>query len=222
LSQESIAKVMSRYIPEPAVEICSRWIVNLNIHMRITRSRASKFGDYRPLGGKSGHQITVNHDLNQYAFLITFVHEVAHLLAETNHKKRISPHGQEWKAEFSHLLNYFLKQNIFPPDLVGALTSYMRNLAATSCSDLDLMRALKKYNAKKEADIQHLEDLPQHTLFKLHSSKSKLIFKKGEKIRTRFHCLEMTTKREYFVNPLAEVVVQEIPQEGLQLRVSGV
>ncbi len=222
MSEESIAKVLERYIPAPAVGICCRWIVKYNIHVRITRSRATKFGDYRPLRETGGHQITVNHDLNIYSFLITFTHEVAHLLAETNYKKRIAPHGQEWKNEFSRLLDYFLQQRIFPDDLVGALTSYMRNPAASSCSDLDLLRALRKYDRKEAMNIQHLEDIPQHTLFKLHSSRSKLIFRKGDRIRTRFHCLEITTKREYFVNPLAEVVVHEIPQEGLQLKVSGV
>ncbi len=222
MSQESIANVLARYIPEPAVEICSRWIVQYNIHVRITRSRASKFGDYRQLNDSKGHQITVNHDLNQYSFLITFVHEVAHLLAETSYKKRISPHGIEWKREFSRLLDYFLQQNIFPHDLVGALTAYMKNPAASSCSDLDLLRALRKYDKKESSNVQHLEDIPRHTLFRLHSSRSKLIFKKGDKIRTRFQCLEITTKREYLVNPLTEVIVHEIPQEGLQLNVLGV
>ena len=48
---------------------CASWIVQ-NIHLRITGMRASS-GDYRPPTG-NGHQITVNHDLNPFAFLITF------------------------------------------------------------------------------------------------------------------------------------------------------
>jgi SprT protein len=222
LSQDSIANVLSKYLPEPAVEICSRWIIQYNIHVRITRSRASKFGDYRPLKDNAGHQITVNHDLNQYSFLITFVHEVAHLVAETNNKRRISPHGQEWKQEFSRLLNYFLQQNIFPPDLVGALSAYIMNPAASSCSDHDLLRALRKYDKKESSNVQHLEDLPKHTLFQLCSSRSKFIFRKGDKIRTRFHCVEITTKREYYVNPLTEVIVYRFPGQELNNKVSGV
>jgi SprT protein len=206
LSEESIADVLARYMPESAVAICCRWIVNYNIHVRITRSRASKFGDYRPLKEINGHQITVNHDLNQYSFLITFVHEVAHLLAEINNKRRISPHGKEWKSEFSRLLNYFLQQHIFPDDLVNALTSYIKNPAASSCSDHDLLRALRKYDKKEMTDVHHLEDLPQHTLFRLRSSRSQLVFKKGNQVRTRFHCIEIKSRREYYVNPLAEVI----------------
>ncbi len=222
MSKESIANVLARYIPEPAVEICCKWIVCYNIHVRITRSRASKFGDYRPLREINGHQITVNHDLNPYSFLITFVHEVAHLLAEIHNKRRISPHGREWKFEFSQLLNYFLQQNIFPDDLVSALSSYMKNPAASSCSDHDLLRALRKYDTKEMINVHHLEDLPQHSLFRLRSSRSKLIFRKGDRIRTRFHCIEINSRREYYVNPLAEVIIHEIPQDGLQLNVLSV
>jgi SprT protein len=223
VSKESIANVLARYIPAPAVEICSRWIVQYNIHVRVTRSRASKFGDYRPLREINGHQITVNHDLNPYAFLITFVHEVAHLLAEVKSKKRISPHGKEWKSEFSRLLKYFLEQNIFPEDLVSALSSYTNNPAASSCSDHNLLRALRKHDKKETMEnVHHLEDLPLHTLFRMQSSLSGLIFKKGSRIRTRFHCIEIKTQREYYVNPLAEVIIHEIPQDGQHFNVLGV
>ena len=209
-------------MPESAVNICCRWIVSHNIHVRITRSRATKYGDYRPLKETGGHQITINHDLNPYSFLITFVHEIAHLIAENKYKKRISPHGLEWKNEFSCLLEYFLQQHIFPSDLVGALTSYIKNPAASSCSDHDLLRALRKYDKKESLNLQHLEDLHMDTLFRLYSSRSGLIFRKGKQMRTRFHCTEITTKREYVVNPLAEVVVHEVPEQGLQLKVSGI
>ena len=221
MSHDSIAKVLGKYIPEAAVTICCSWIVQYNIHVRITKSRASKFGDYRPLRGREGHQITINHDLNPYSFLITFVHEIAHLLAETNSRKRISPHGIEWKNEFSSLLGYFLQLRIFPPDIVVALTAYMRDPAASSCSDHDLLRVLRKYDTRELVDIRHLEDLPAGTMFRLYSSRSGQVFRKGSQLRTRFHCIEINTKREYYVSALAEVLVHEIPEEGIQLRMAG-
>lgn len=222
MSEDSITPILRKYIPESAVAICCKWIVSYNIHVRITRSRATKFGDYRPLKEIGGHRITVNHDLNPYAFLITFVHEVAHLIAETKYKRRISPHGKEWKTEFSRLLDYLLMQNIFPVELVVALKEYIKNPAASSCSDLTLLRTLRKFDKKEQLHVQHLEDLPAQTLFRLSSSRSGLIFRKGKQIRTRFHCIEITSQREYVVSPLAEVIVHEVPQEGLQLLVSGI
>jgi SprT protein len=211
VSREKIASVLSKYIPAQTVKQCSEWIVLKNIHLKITRGRASKFGDYRPLKNGKGHQITVNHDLNPYAFLITFVHEVAHLHTHTNYRFRHEPHGKEWKHEFRILLKDFIHGEVFPEDIKQALENYSRNPAASSCSDISLMRALKRYDTRPE-EVFHLEDVPEHTVFSLHQSRSGLIFRKGHKIRTRFHCLEVKTKRIYFVSPMAEIVVHQ--QEG--------
>ncbi|MFN8165428.1 MAG: hypothetical protein U0X76_04465 [Bacteroidia bacterium] len=49
MSLEKISTVMAKYVPTAAVEVCSRWIMEKNIHLKITRGRASKFGDYRPM-----------------------------------------------------------------------------------------------------------------------------------------------------------------------------
>jgi hypothetical protein len=200
-------KILSKYLPEQSIAICAVLISHYNIHLQITRSRSTKFGDYRPLQKKSGHKITINHDLNPYAFLITFIHEVAHLICEEKYRYRISPHGAEWKSEFRHLLRLFIQKGIFPPDLKTSLQSYLHNPAASSCSDEGLYRVLKKYDQNRHPHVAHLEELPHGTLFKLNASRSGLIFQKGHKQRTRFHCTEIGSKKEYLVNQLAEVVV---------------
>src|SRR5947207_3677758 len=114
MANTEIQKVLSKYIPVEAVPICIAWIVQFNIHLRITKSRASKYGDYRPHPDKHGHIITVNHDLNRYSFLLTFIHEVAHLVCQKKYSRFISPHGKEWKREYSILLRFFLSTEIFP------------------------------------------------------------------------------------------------------------
>ena len=106
------------------------------------------------------------------------------------------------------LLEFFLKMDIFPEDIRIALQRYVRDPAASSCSDHHLARALKKYDRKEMDHVQHLEDLPRHAVFKLHASSGKLMFRKEDKIRTRFRCTEVNSERVYFVNPLAEVVVE--------------
>jgi SprT protein len=95
-------------------------------------------------------------------------------------------------------------KGVFPDDINSALVKYIHNPAASSCTDHNLLRTLRKYDTKAE-EIYHLEDLPADTLFSLHQSRSGYIFKKGHKIRRRFHCLEIKTNRIYFVSPLAEV-----------------
>ena len=214
VSKEGIFNVLSKYIPVSCVDICTTWIVEKNIHLRITRGRASKYGDYKPLENGGGHHISVNHDLNPYSFLITFTHEVAHLHSFIRYRHRHDPHGKEWKHEFRELLNDFIRKKIFPSDIETALLNYVQNPTASSCSDQQLHRVLKKYDKVSENPVIHLEELAQGTKFSIHQSKSGLVFQKGDKRRTRFHCIEVKSRREYLVNGLAEVVVHSSHTNG--------
>jgi SprT protein len=209
MSRDRISAVLAKYLPETSVEICTTWIMEKNIHLKITRGRATKYGDYMPLPPGKGHRITVNHDLNPYAFLVTFIHEVAHLHCHVQYGRRHEPHGREWKAEFGRLLKDFVTKGIFPQEIASALTDYIRNPSASSCTDHDLARALKKFDVREDDSVKHLEELPEAAVFKLHQSRAGLVFRKGERMRTRFHCFEIKSKRVYFVSALAEVIVVE-------------
>ncbi|WP_233486100.1 hypothetical protein, partial [Streptobacillus moniliformis] len=69
---------LARYIPEHAVRPVFELIVSNQVHLKIVNERQTRHGDYRrSLNGK--HEITVNASLNQYKFLITLIHEIAHL-----------------------------------------------------------------------------------------------------------------------------------------------
>jgi SprT protein len=207
VSNTSIAEVLSKYIPSSAVPICTGWIVKFNIHLRITKNRASKFGDYRPARGSDGHIITVNHNLNQYSFLITFIHEVAHLICEKKHSRFVAPHGRQWKQEYAVLLKFFLSLKIFPSDIENALHHYVKDPAASSCTDENLLRALKKYDCSENEKVTFLEELPHGSVFMLNSSKK--IFVKGVLMRKRFQCFEHASRIEYRVSALAEVTRME-------------
>ena len=213
MSNTLIAEVLSKYIPEQAVPICTDWIIKLNIHLRITKDRASKYGDYRPARDKNGHIITVNHNLNRYSFLITFIHEVAHLICEKKYSRFFaqanpsfggtSPHGKEWKREYALLLKYFLSKKIFPADIEAALEAYSKDPAASSCTDENLLRVLKSYNENEKHHQIFLEQLPYGSIFRLNASKK--LFVKGPLMRKRFQCFEQPSGVEYRVNALAEV-----------------
>ena len=204
MSNFKIAEVLTKYIPEEAVPICTQWIVSQNIHLRITKDRASKYGDYRPARNKEGHIITVNHNLNRYSFLITFIHEVAHLVCEKKYSRFAAPHGKEWKREYSVLLRFFLSKKIFPDDIEAALESYAKDPAASSCSDENLLRILKSYNSTENKNVTFLEQLPRGSLFRLNSGRK--LFLKGERMRKRFQCFEQPSGIEYRVSALAEVI----------------
>ncbi len=88
------------------------------------------------------HRISVNGNLNVYSFLITLLHELAHLLTFEQHGNRVQSHGREWKNIYGQLLDQFLKNKKFPPDIEKELLQSLKNPAATSCAEDDLLRVL--------------------------------------------------------------------------------
>lgn len=218
--EERNKSILKKYIPEPAIDTIAEWIYNFNFKLKVKKSRSSKEGDYMsPHDGKN-HIITINHDLNKYAFLITLIHEVAHLVTWEKYKGRVNPHGSEWKSEYSKLLHHFLakekfaaaEEKIFPREIFIALQNHMQSPSAASGSDLNLSRVLKKFDADSETLL--LERISTGTYFRIASEKSKHsteIFIKGEKRRTRFKCTHARTKKEYLIHALCkvELVIQE-------------
>lgn len=194
--------ILYKYIPEKAVPVVSEWIYTLDFKLKIKKSRSTKYGDYRPPYKGSNHQITINYDMNKYAFLITLIHEIAHLHNFNKHKHAVKPHGEEWKMHYKLLMQPFLIPEVFPPDIIQALNSYMSNPAASSCSDINLLRVLKKYDQQQNSTVL-LEELINQTHF-IYNNRE---FIKLEKVRKRLKCLEVLTKRVYLFNPLTEVEV---------------
>lgn len=195
------SKQLSKYIPEEASPIISQWINDSACRFKVTRSRSSKLGDYRAPFRGSPHQITINHDLNPYSFLITTVHEFAHLKTYQEHKSKVKPHGEEWKNNFKSLIQPFLKLNVFPIDIIQGINSYCNNPAASSCTDLTLYRVLKKYD-NKASDSITIEEIPEQSIFILKNGRK---FQKLEKLRKRYRCIEIDSKRIYLFHPVAEV-----------------
>ena len=103
-------------------------------------------GDYRHAHDNAAHRISVNGNLNQYAFLITLVHELAHLVTFLEYGNRVQAHGREWKQVYKMLLLQFLAEHIFPQDILTSLQSSLNNLPASSCADEGLMRMLRRYD----------------------------------------------------------------------------
>ncbi len=198
-------KVLERYLPPAAAPLIARWIDYFKCEFKISRNRNSKFGDYRPPHQGKGHRISVNYNLNAYAFLVTTVHEFAHLHTWNEHKHKAKPHGAEWKANFKRMMQPFFEQEIFPPDVKHAIVRYLNNPAASSCTDLHLYKSLRLYDAPKPAHTT-VEKLPANALFKF---KNDRIFRKGEQLRKRYKCVEIATKRIYLFSPIAEVELIE-------------
>ena len=194
--------ILYKYIPEKAVPTITEWIIQFDFKLRIKKSRSSKYGDYRPPTKEENHLITINYDMNKYAFLITLIHEIAHLSNYNKHKNNVKPHGEEWKLHFKLLMEQFLIPDIFPAEIIISLRKYMNNPAASSCSDINLLRTLKSYDILGNKIL--LENLPLGTIFQFNNDRN---FIKGEQNRKRFKCKELSSNRTYLFNPLTEVLI---------------
>lgn len=204
LQYQKNSEILRKYLPEKSVDLVARWIIEFDFKLKIKKERSTRLGDYTAPRNGMNHIITVNHNLNKYAFLITLVHEVAHLVTWNQHRDRVSPHGQEWKNNFKILIQPFLNTDIFPLEVFAALRRYMSNPAASSCTDQHLLKTLKLHDEQNGQVF--LEYLPQNTVFLYNGTR---VFQKGEKIRKRFRCREISTGAIYLFNALAEVEIFE-------------
>ncbi|MET4080790.1 SprT protein [Pedobacter sp. UYP30] len=197
--------LLAKYMPPNAAPIIAKWVDYFQCEFKISKTRSTKLGDYRHPCGDKGHRISVNYNLNQFSFLVTTVHEFAHLLTWNEHKNKVKPHGLEWKNNFKKMMSPIFGLQIFPPDVHQAINRYMTNPAASSCGDLHLARTLKAYDVLKD-DVLHLEQLPKDAVFKIKDGRR---FAKGEQLRKRYRCLCLDDKRLFLFNPLAEVFLVE-------------
>ncbi len=193
-------EIIKNYVPKESLPILEKWFAQRPFQLKIPKKRVTKFGDFRSPLKTELPKISVNGNLNQYAFLITLTHEFAHLLVWHKHQHKVKAHGIEWKTEFQKLMSVLLNKPVFPENLALIIKEHMRNPAASSARDAHLVKELKKYDAP--TNLIHLSDLPEGAKFSLNN---KRIFIKGNKKRTRFLCKEFGTKKEYLIHGIAEV-----------------
>ena len=198
--RENISNALKRYIPSCYIPYIVELMFSENLAFRISKPRKTKAGDYRPPFRGEPHRISINGDLNPYAFLITTVHEFAHMTTYVKYGGQVLPHGAEWKSEFKRLLIPVLEQKELPESIEKALLNSLNNLKASSCTDIHLTRALREFN-KQDDSLELLENIGNNMYFRL----GKMTFQRGILRRRKYLCTEVKTGKKYLVNRLAEV-----------------
>ncbi len=194
-------RVLEKYLPTEHLDYVLDLLASYPVKFRVSKPRKTKLGDFRY--NRNGlHQISVNGDLNQYAFLITLVHEFAHLVSYQEHGVRIRPHGPEWQSCYAKLLRPVIDSETLPDDVQHALINSLINIKASSCSDKRLYKVLMKYDPLDD-ELSLLEEVSMNSLFEFNGRQ----FSKGELRRTRYLCMENNTQKIYLVSSLAKVKV---------------
>ena len=190
---------LQNHIPKQAIPYVLNLLKQDGLVVKVKKERKTRHGDYRKLPNNK-HQITINANLNSYRFLITLIHEIAHLEAFQKYGRVIKPHGKEWKQTFQHLMLPVLNPEVFPMQLLPLLAKHFINPKASSDTDVNLALALKQFDAPN--DKTFIFEVPFGSIFKLYNGR---VFKKGNKRVKRHEAVEVKTGKLYLFNPNAEV-----------------
>ncbi|MEQ8473217.1 MAG: SprT-like domain-containing protein [Marinoscillum sp.] len=199
------SEIFKRFVPAESVDYCVKLWDYFGFEFKIKKSRQTKLGDYRFTPKLKRHTITINNDLNPFSFLVTYLHEVAHLVTFDEHGRKAAPHGTEWKHNFKRVAQPVLNDKVFPLPVLLALNNYFKNPKAASCSDPVLYNILKQFD--EPTDLIPLSQVKTGQTFDFQGKN----YVKLEKKRSRSVCQEVMSRRKYLISEIARVklIVQE-------------
>jgi len=193
--------ILKDYIPASCMEIVNNWMTVKSVQLKIAKKRYTKLGDYRPPLKNQSHRISVNSDLNKYSFLITLVHEYAHLLVWDKYRNKVKSHGREWKKEYIEALEILINHDVFPSEIKEQLIISACKPRSATFYHTGLLRCLSIYDLQKDA--VYIEMLPENSLFRSLNGKK---FRKMSMLRKRFKCICLDNRKIYTFHPMATVL----------------
>ena len=195
-------EILESHLPPKSFPLIKKWISQLSILVKIKKRRNSKLGDFR-VNKKGEYLISINDDLNKFAFLITLTHEIAHAFVWEKYKRKVSPHGKQWKATFKEMMLNFLNSDIFPDDILRVLSKHLKKPKASTVNDYNLSKVLRTYDNSKQLI---LSEIPDGSIFSTLNGRQ---FVKLNKLRKRYKCKAVDSEKIYLFNPLAVIDVEK-------------
>lgn len=189
-----------KHLPPQSMDPVVAWLDRFPVVLTITRKRTTKMGDYRPPQKYPYHRISVNGDLHPDSFLVTLVHELAHLVIWEKYQRKVLPHGIQWKNQFRQMLAGFTGKEIFSPEIENVVSEFA--VGRSSYRMFNLVFEKKIHEIHPGDHVSLLGEIPVNSTFSLQNGRT---FIKKEKLRTRFRCMEVKTGRYFLVSPLAKV-----------------
>jgi len=188
--------ILEQYLPESTLPFLKKWFGDYVIHIRITKNRDSKLGDYRKLPDRS-HQISVNSTLDKQLFFFVLTHELAHLIAFEKFNNRISAHGKEWKDTFREMLLESIA--VYTPDLKPIIIKFSKSPKANFMASPDLVRYF--HIKDPEDNFDFVENMSVNEVFLYKNEKYRIV----EKKKKLYLCTNLNNLKKYLFRPLAKV-----------------
>ncbi|MDR1739251.1 MAG: SprT-like domain-containing protein [Bacteroidales bacterium] len=150
----NLQKALAPYIIAPALPVIINWLERHSVNVSFSENKGQTLGYYVKPGGfghqQKRHYISIQISLNPYLLLFVFVHEWAHLVVRLNYPQA-SAHGKEWKTTFTNLMRQFLREDIFPKDILAALRQFFIKSKATIPQEL--MDIFSRYGENRKEYI---------------------------------------------------------------------
>ncbi len=201
----TMPQAVAARLPEDAAGYVAELLTQYPVDLWVVPRRVTKLGDHRPPNAVvPWHRITINDDLNPYAFLVTLLHELAHLATHAEHagrRRRLQPHGREWQHQFTRIIGPVVTEGLVPDDICRALRASLLRPRAATCSDRNLLLALTRYEQVRDGR-QRVEELQVGVVFETETGRR---FIRGTRLRSRYRCVEVDSGFEYRVHGLALV-----------------
>ncbi len=197
-------EALSYHLPADAVDHVAKLLTSHQVNLHISRHRVTKLGDFKPAANGYPHRLSVNGNLNRYEFLLVFLHEFAHMKVYEQLGRKCRPHGAEWKAVYGDLIRSFIRKGCFDPLLTEPLTEYSYRVKASGVADITVAAALRQFDDRPGSATKwmFLAEVPDQAAFTMRNGRR---FVKTKKIRTRYRCRCLDTKRYYLVHGEARV-----------------
>ena len=187
--------LLEKYLPSHSLEHLRKWFGNYFIHIKVTKERNSKLGDYRKKNDGS-HEITINSTLEPELFFFVLTHELAHLIAFENFGRRILSHGKEWKHTFREMLLESIE--VYSEDLKPIIIRFSRSPKANFMASTELVRY---FRSEGESHLQFVENLEKGDFFIYRKEKYLL----EGLIKKNYLCKNVSSGKKYIFKPLAQV-----------------
>lgn len=188
---------LQNYLPENTLPYLKKWFSNHYIHIKITKNRESKLGDYRKLRDNS-HEISLNSTLPPQLFFFVLTHELAHLLAFEKYGRKIAPHGAEWKHTFRNMLLESIE--VYEDNLKPIIINFSRSPKANFMASPDLVKYFEIRN--QDDGSEYIHELKNGDQFIYRNEKYVL----QSLIKKNYLCMHLASGRKYSFKPLARVI----------------
>lgn len=190
----ALTSILEKHLPARAVPYCLQLWKETPFQLILRKTRLTKLGDFTCKPGRSP-RITINDDSHPFQFLLTYVHEVAHLRVYQVSGFNVAPHGRQWKDAFRNLCAPLFELNVFPDSVLETLRQHLQNPSASSMRDAHLSGHLQEYDDRLKGSVRLL-DLPEGSQFLYHGR----WYEKGRLRRTRIICKELSSRRKYLIS----------------------